>query len=91
MGSIWGVVIGAVTLSFVNTRLIPDVLDGPRVQGWLDSLGLDFTFSEVAFGVFGFVLVLMMILRPQGLLPERRRELELTELVGEESVFEARA
>ncbi len=41
LGSIWGVVIGAVALSFVNTRLIPDVLDGEassatssRTSGW---------------------------------------------------------
>jgi hypothetical protein len=35
----------------------------------------------------------MMILRPEGLIPERRRKLELTEGVGtgEESLFEARA
>jgi branched-chain amino acid transport system permease protein len=93
LGSIWGVVLGAVALSFVNTRLIPDVLDGPQVRDFLSSLGLDFTFSSVTFGVFGFVLVLMMVLRPQGLLPERRRELELAEGigVGDESVYEARA
>jgi hypothetical protein len=28
--------------------------------------------------VFGFLLVLMMVLRPEGLIPERRRQLELT-------------
>ena len=43
----------------------------------------------MTFGVFGFI-VLMMVLRPEGLVPERRRKLELTEGV-EESVFEARA
>jgi branched-chain amino acid transport system permease protein len=93
LGSIWGVVLGAVALSFVNSRLIPDVLDGSAVQNFLGSLGLDFSFSSVAFGVFGFLLVMMMVLRPQGLLPERRRQLELTEGVGagEESVYEARA
>jgi hypothetical protein len=39
------------------------------------------------------VLVLMMVLRHQGLLPERRRELELVEGigVGDESIYEARA
>jgi hypothetical protein len=31
-----------------------------------------------------------MVLRPEGLLPERRRKIELTEGTGEESVFEAR-
>ncbi len=78
LGSIWGVVLGAVALSFVNYWLIPDVLDGEFVRDKLDSLGLDFSFTEVTFGVFGFLLVLMMVLRPEGLLPERRRKLELT-------------
>jgi hypothetical protein len=33
----------------------------------------------------------MMVLRPEGLIPERRRQMELTEGVGEtEAVFEAR-
>jgi hypothetical protein len=44
-------VLGAVTLGFVNHWLIPDVLDGEFVQDKLDSLGLDFQFSEVALGV----------------------------------------
>jgi branched-chain amino acid transport system permease protein len=79
LGSIWGVVLGAVMLGFVNHWLIPDVLDGEYVQGKLDSLGLDFQFSEVAFGVFGFILLLMMVLRPEGLIPERRHKLELAE------------
>jgi branched-chain amino acid transport system permease protein len=92
LGSIWGVVLGAVALTFVNNRLIPDVLD----QGWvgekLNDLGLDFNFTEISFGIFGFILVIMMVLRPEGLLPERRRQMELTEGIGEsESVFEARA
>ena len=92
LGSIWGVVIGAVALSFVNTRLIPDVLDGEGVRGVLTDLGLDFSFQQVSFGVFGFILVLMMVLRPEGLLPERRRKLELTEGVGgEETVLRGRA
>jgi branched-chain amino acid transport system permease protein len=78
LGSIWGVVLGAVALSFVNYWLIPDVLDGEFVRDKLDSLGLDFSFTEVTFGVFGFLLVLMMVLRPEGLLPERRRKMELT-------------
>jgi branched-chain amino acid transport system permease protein len=37
--------------------------------------------------------VIIMVLRPQGLLPERRRKLELAEGlgVGEETIYEARA
>jgi branched-chain amino acid transport system permease protein len=91
LGSIWGVVIGAVALAFVNNRLIPDVLDQGFVGDALKDIGLDFSFTEISFGVFGFILVIMMVLRPEGILPERRRQMELTEGVGEtESVFEAR-
>jgi branched-chain amino acid transport system permease protein len=82
LGSIWGVVLGAVALSFVNYWFIPDVLDGEFVRDKLDSVGLDFAFSEVAFGVFGFLLLVMMVLRPEGLIPERRHQLELAEAAG---------
>jgi branched-chain amino acid transport system permease protein len=92
LGSIWGVVIGAVALSFVNSRLIPDVLDQGFVGNFVKDIGLDFSFAQVSFGVFGFILVLMMVLRPEGILPERRRKLELTEGVGTgEDIYEARA
>ena len=92
LGSIWGVVIGAVLLSFVNTRFLTQ-LDQGIGNDVLGALGLDFTFSEIKFGVFGFILVIVMVLRPEGLLPERRRKLELTEGIGagEESIYEARA
>jgi branched-chain amino acid transport system permease protein len=91
LGSIWGVVIGAIALAFVNNRLIPDVLDQGFVGDALRDAGLNFSFTEVSFGVFGFILVIMMVLRPEGILPERRRQMELTEGIGEtESVFEAR-
>jgi len=61
-------------LSFINTNLIPDVLNGVPGQ-----LGLDFDLTELGFGIFGFLLVIMMVLRPQGLIPERRHKAELTE------------
>jgi branched-chain amino acid transport system permease protein len=85
LGSIWGVVLGAIVLSFINNFLIPEGKD------WPGKIGLDFELSEIAFGVFGFLLVFMMVLRPEGLLPERRRKLELTEGIGtDEAVYEAR-
>jgi branched-chain amino acid transport system permease protein len=87
LGSIWGVVLGSIVLSFINNRLIPDVLNG--VPG---KLGLDFQLSDLGFGIFGFLLVIVMVLRPEGLLPERRRKLELTEGIGsDEALYEVRA
>ncbi|HEY5318895.1 MAG TPA: branched-chain amino acid ABC transporter permease [Solirubrobacteraceae bacterium] len=73
LGSIWGAVLGALLLSYINYYLIPDVLNGlPH------DFGLNFDLTQLSFGIFGFLLVLVMILRPQGLFPERRRRLELT-------------
>ena len=92
LGSIWGVVLGAIALGFLNHWFIPDVLDGEFVRERLDSFGLNFSFSEVSFGVFGFLLLLMMVLRPEGLIPERHHKLELAEAAGavDESIYEAR-
>jgi branched-chain amino acid transport system permease protein len=77
LGSIWGVVVGAISLSFINNRLIPDVMNE-----WPQKIGLDFDLTQLSFGIFGFLLVIMMVLRPEGLLPERRRQLELAEGIG---------
>jgi branched-chain amino acid transport system permease protein len=74
LGSIWGVVVGALALSFINTRLIPDVFNTVPSK-----IGLDFDLTQLGFGIFGFLLVIMMVLRPQGLIPEQRRQAELTE------------
>src|SRR5687767_1919829 len=72
LGSIWGVVIGAIVLSFIANYLIPDVFN--KVP---EKIGLDFDLTELSFGIYGFLLVVMMVLRPEGLLPERRRKLEM--------------
>jgi branched-chain amino acid transport system permease protein len=72
LGSIWGAVLGALLLSYINYYFIPDVFNTiPK------DLGLSFSLTDLSFGIFGFLLVLVMVLRPQGLLPERRRRLEL--------------
>jgi branched-chain amino acid transport system permease protein len=66
LGSIAGVVLGALLLSELNTWLLPGVLNTLPAR-----VGLDFDLSSVASGVYGFLLVLVMLLRPEGLLPER--------------------
>jgi branched-chain amino acid transport system permease protein len=40
-------------------------------------VGLDFDLSEISSGIYGFLLVIIMLLRPEGLLPERRRGVTL--------------
>jgi branched-chain amino acid transport system permease protein len=74
MGNIWGVVVGAILLSFV-----PELLRfGVRpVQEWL--FGKQLIEAEVLrMLLFGFAMVLMMLYRPAGLLPSAVRKRELT-------------
>jgi branched-chain amino acid transport system permease protein len=73
IGSIWGALAGGLLLGYINNYLIPDVLNNLP-----SAFGLSFQLSSVSFGIFGFLLVLVMTVRPQGLFPERRRSLELT-------------
>jgi ABC-type branched-subunit amino acid transport system permease subunit len=60
-------VVGAVILSVVNNYLLPDVLfDLPS------KVGLAFDLSAISSGIYGATLVLVMLLRPDGLVPARR-------------------
>jgi branched-chain amino acid transport system permease protein len=87
LGSIWGTVLGAITLTFINFWLLPELNSVPS------KLGLDFDLTQINFGIYGFLLVIMMIMRPQGLLPERRRAMEMTEAgeTSDETLYTARA
>ncbi len=87
LGSVWGVVVGSLALTYINYYLIPGTFRTlPSV------FGLNFDLTDLSFGIFGFLLVLMMLLRPEGLIPERRRKIELTEGVGtDETVYEVQA
>ena len=44
-------------------------------------IGLDFDLTQLGFGIFGFLLVIMMVLRPQGLIPEKRHQAEFAEVL----------
>jgi branched-chain amino acid transport system permease protein len=89
LGSVWGVVLGGLALTFIDRKL-PDILDPLDLPGKVGLNGVG--IADLKIGIFGFLLVIMMVLRPQGLLPERRRKLELTEGIGtDEAMYEARA
>jgi branched-chain amino acid transport system permease protein len=67
IGSISGVVVGAIVLSVAGNYLLPDVLfDLPR------TVGLAFDLSAISSGIYGAILVVVILLRPNGLVPARR-------------------
>ena len=73
MGNIGGVILGAIALTMFDRFGLKQLDTLP------DKVGLDFDFSGVKFGLFGFFLITMMILRPEGFIPNRRRRIELHE------------
>jgi branched-chain amino acid transport system permease protein len=73
LGSIPGAVLGALVISYINYYLIPDVLNTlPH------TFGLNFDLTDLSIGIYGFLLVIVMVLKPEGLWPERRRKIELS-------------
>ena len=74
MGNVWGVILGAVLLSFV-----PEILRYTVEPAQKAIFGRMLIEPEVIrMLLFGFALVLMMLFRPAGILPSsvRKRELE---------------
>jgi branched-chain amino acid transport system permease protein len=69
MGSVWGVILGGMILGWLN------------VEG-LATIGTKAGINDVPkyqFGIYGVIIVVMMLFRPTGLISERRhkREMEL--------------
>jgi branched-chain amino acid transport system permease protein len=82
MGSVWGVVAGGVILGWLN-------VEGLAVLGskFNEAAGTNFEIAKYQFGIYGTIIVLMMLFRPTGLIPERRRKRELEE-VHDEALYE---
>ena len=71
MGNVAGVILGAIALSMLDRFILPQLNSVP------DAIGLNFDLTAVNFGIFGFFLLVMMVLRPEGFIPSSRRKLEL--------------
>ncbi len=85
MGSIWGVILGGAFLAYLN-------LDGiGNIGGWInDNFGTNINAPTYASGIFGLILVLVMLFRPEGLVPSARRRAEFREGVHDEPLMDAR-
>jgi branched-chain amino acid transport system permease protein len=73
MGSVWGVVAGAMILGYLDREGLATI--GSKIQ----DAGLDFDPTKYQFGIYGVIIVLMMLFRPTGLIPERRHKIEMEE------------
>ncbi|MCA1656627.1 MAG: ATP-binding cassette domain-containing protein, partial [Actinobacteria bacterium] len=80
MGSVTGAVAGALAVAFLPEYL-RDVAAGDTITRWLNTLtgGEVTNIAEYRVLLFGAALVVVMVFRPQGLVPSRQRAAELAE------------
>lgn len=79
MGNVWGVILGGFIIGFFDNVLVRTISD------WIKGLGKftgsvplqEFNLEVYKFGIFGLALVLLMLVRPEGLLPSAHRAAEL--------------
>jgi len=86
MGSIWGVIVGAAFLSYLNQEGLANIGAWMNKNGVSDAVfGKDIDVPLYTSGIFGVILVLTMLFRPEGLIPSSRRKAEFHEGVPQEA------
>jgi branched-chain amino acid transport system permease protein len=71
MGNIPGVIVGSLILSSLERFILP------QATNFLHAVGLNVDLSNSRFMIYGVILVVMMLFRPEGLIPSRQRKAEL--------------
>jgi branched-chain amino acid transport system permease protein len=74
IGSIWGVIVGGMILGYLNIEGLATI--GSKLQ---ETNIVEFDPTKYQFGIYGLIIVIMMLFRPTGLIPERRHKIELEE------------
>src|ERR671936_666157 len=83
MGNIAGVILGAAFLAYLDREGLANI------GGWLNTnLGLNIEVPKYEFGIFGVILVVVMLFRPEGLIPSTRRAAEFHEGVSDQPLYD---
>ena len=73
IGSVWGALLGGMILGYLNVEGLATI--GSKAN----EVGSNFDPTKYQFGIYGAIIVLMMLFRPTGLITERRHKQELEE------------
>jgi branched-chain amino acid transport system permease protein len=86
IGNVWGVMVGAALLAYLNQAGLADT------GAWLsDHLHVNIDVPQYEFGIYGVILLIVMLFRPNGLIPEKRHKLELEVGVSDEYLYDVEA
>jgi branched-chain amino acid transport system permease protein len=94
MGTIWGVILGGAFLSYLNQEGLANIgawinqrfaTDGADwFQVWDEPIDVPLYTA----GIFGVILVLVMLFKPEGLIPSARRKAEFREELHDEPLMD---
>jgi branched-chain amino acid transport system permease protein len=71
MGNIPGVIVGSLVISSLDRFILP------QLTNFLHGFGLAIDLTNSRFLIYGVILVMTMLFRPEGLIPSRQRSAEL--------------
>ena len=96
MGNIWGVIVGAAFLAYLNQEGLANtgqwLNSNIKVIGHLHLPGSDTPGLDVplfASGIYGAIILIVMLFRPEGLIPSKRVAAEMHEGVHDEPLYDA--
>lgn len=75
IGNPYGALLGGLVIVGTDTILLPTI-DGLITQ---NNINIGFSINNLRYGIFGATLILMMLFRPEGLLPNKARAREFHE------------
>ncbi|HEY3922695.1 MAG TPA: branched-chain amino acid ABC transporter permease [Gaiellaceae bacterium] len=88
MGNVWGVIIGAAFLAYLNQFGLGNtgawLNTHIHLFGWRPNIDV----AEHQFGIYGVIILVMMLFRPEGLMPSRRIAAEMHEGVRDEPLYD---
>jgi branched-chain amino acid transport system permease protein len=83
MGNVWGVIVGGGFLAYLNQEGLGNI--GAEIN---ETFGTNIDVPLYQFGIFGVILVLVMLFKPEGLIPSARRKAEFQEGVHDEPLYD---
>jgi branched-chain amino acid transport system permease protein len=83
MGNVWGVIFGAAFLAYLNQEGLANI--GHSLN---QTFGTHLEVPLYQFGIYGAIIVLVMLIRPEGLIPSARRRAEFHEGVADTPLYD---
>jgi branched-chain amino acid transport system permease protein len=71
MGNIPGVIVGSLVISSLDRFILP------QLTNFMHTFGVQIDLTNSRFLIYGIILVMTMLFRPEGLIPSRQRRSEL--------------